>query len=103
MNGQAFDHLTTTLAVGTTRRGMLRRTGGGLAGGLLTALGLGRVAAQQEPVSPTCRQCINMFFAQCVSACVRQFPGQQAGCEQACFQGELLTCTILGECGTGDA
>jgi hypothetical protein len=80
------------------RRQALRRIGGGLAGGALAALGLRQasVAAQREPMGPTCQRCIAEFYGQCVSSCVRTFPDQAETCAAACHDGLILTCTILG-------
>ena len=97
MDGQRFDAVTR--AAGTSRRRALRLLGGGLAGGALAAVGARRTAvrAQDESTSPECRQCISDFFGQCVSTCVRTFPGQET-CALACCEGSLSTCTVLGQC-----
>ena len=58
MDGQRFDAMTKAMASGSTRRRALRLAGGGLAGALLAAAGLGkRVAAQEnQPVFPNCQE-----------------------------------------------
>jgi hypothetical protein len=80
------------------RRQALRRIGGGLAGGMLAALGLGHAATAQPTgdLSSSCRQCIAMFRGSCVSSCVRAF--EPEACPDACFEGSLTVCTVLGEC-----
>jgi hypothetical protein len=90
MEGAWFDRMA--------RRQALRRMSGGLAGGMLAALGLGHAATAQEPgsLTPQCRQCIAMFQGSCVSSCVRAFEPEI--CPDACFQGSLDVCTVLGEC-----
>jgi hypothetical protein len=92
MNAAWFDRMA--------RRQALQRIGGGLAGGMLAALGIKQVTTAQgtEPLGPECRRCIAQFQGSCVSVCVRQFPGEQEFCENACFEGNFLTCSILGEC-----
>ena len=49
MDGQRFDQMTRAMASGSTRRRALRLAGGGLAGALLAAAGLGRRASAQGP------------------------------------------------------
>ena len=50
MDGQWFDAMAKAVADGSTRRRALRLAGGGLAGALLAAAGLGRRAGAQENV-----------------------------------------------------
>ena len=50
MDGQRFDALARAMAGGATRRRALRLAGGGLAGALLAAAGLGRRAGAQDGV-----------------------------------------------------
>ena len=48
MDGQRFDAITKAMAGGATRRRALRLVGGGLAGALLAAVGVGKRAEAQE-------------------------------------------------------
>jgi hypothetical protein len=92
MEGAWFDRMA--------RRQALRRMSGGLAGGMLAALGLGHAATAQPTghLSSSCRQCIAMFQGQCVATCVRSELVEPEACPDACFEGVLTACTILGEC-----
>ena len=99
MDGQRFDDLSRALAARGSRRQALRRLGGGLAGGALAALGLRTaVRAQDEGASPGCAQCIAGFLGECVATCARSSPGDQSLCPNACCEGSLVACTVLGEC-----
>ena len=52
LDGQRFDAMARAMANGATRRRALRLAGGGLAGALLAAVGLGRRAGAQD--GPPC-------------------------------------------------
>ena len=56
MDAERFDSLTRVMASGSTRRRALRLAGGGLAGALLAAVGVGkRAEAQQDkPIFSYC-------------------------------------------------
>ena len=56
MDAQRFDTMAKAVGRGTTRRQALRLAGGGLAGALLAAAGVGnRAGAQEPPVIQNCR------------------------------------------------
>ena len=94
------------VARGATRRQALRLAGGGVAGGVLAVLGVGKASAglQTEPIRPECRQCINQFQGSCVALCARisAEPDEPESCALACVEGNRLTCTILGYCDAED-
>jgi hypothetical protein len=74
MDAERFDGLTRAVAGGATRRRALRLAGGGLAGALLAAAGLGdrapRALAQRlYPGPPHCDELYARCFAASVEAC----------------------------------
>ena len=94
MDGQRFDELTRTLAMGASRRGVLRGVAGGIGAALLAALGRRPGAAAPNA---------------CAQACAFEPKGpRQAACKQACRQcngnfnqvcfGNQITCCAGGEC-----
>lgn len=94
-----FDQWTKDLAGGASRREMLRRLGVGLVGGALALSSTGKAVAQagdEPPRQAVCNQCIAMFVGRCVSTCVEAFEPEI--CPQACYEGSVTACTIIGQC-----
>ena len=67
MDGQRFDSLARAMASGATRRRTLRLAGGGLAGALLAAAGLGRRARAE--LNPACGDLEARCYEQGLEAC----------------------------------
>ncbi len=72
MDGQRFDAVTRALAVGTSRRAVLRTALGGMGAGLLALVGVAEAGAASK--------------RSCVEGCKKQFgPGRARGqCISAC-------------------
>jgi hypothetical protein len=90
-----LDELARALAGGMSRRRALRRIGGGLSGGALAMLGIGRASAAQPPQA-VCDVCMSRFIGQCVAVCART-QGQET-CGETCRETARAVCTLLGEC-----
>ena len=74
MDGQRFDDFARALAVGTSRRRMLRGVAGGLGAGLAAALGVRAARAESD----------------CATFCKELPPGQRGQCVADCQHGEGL-------------
>ena len=80
MDGQRFDDLTRAMATGTSRRRLLRLGGGGLAGALLAATGLGhRARADGVAEFPGC-----VDYEQGGPAQISVQPGEQVVVRKPC-------------------
>ncbi len=91
MDGQRFDAVTRALAVGTSRRAVLRTALGGMGAGLLALVGVAEAGAAGK--------------RSCVEGCKKQFgPGRKRGqcistCAKAKGGGTRPTCgnTVCGD------
>jgi hypothetical protein len=77
VDAERFDDLTKAMAGGATRRRALRLAGGGLAGALLAAAGLGRRAGAQD--DPRCDE----FYAECRARAEEACGGPQPSADVA--------------------
>src|SRR5438046_375145 len=92
-----FDQLTKALATGVSRRDALKRFVGGVFGGLLAAVGLGKTAGAQAPgTCPAYCRSIGLTpgggnaFGKCVSNCAkcRDAGGIECGASGCCTGGD---------------
>ncbi len=86
MDHNRFDDLTRALAQGTSRRQALRLLGGSLAGGLLAALGVGQVAAEDtcKPNGKKCRKDAQCCSKNCVDGTCAACPAGRTLCDGEC-------------------
>jgi hypothetical protein len=101
-----FDELAKALAGGVTRRRALRALGGGLAGGLLAALGLGKARADNawgQQCEEYCKSLGAHPLGQCVSSCVScvKLGGTACGVDECCFGAEVCCGGNCGSCPEG--
>ena len=99
MDGQRFDQMTRAMAGGATRRQALRLAGGGLAGALLAAVGLGRRVGAQESCDVLLARCTEEIGGACDGLQGRPYLNCLEEQGRAC-SGYLEACT--SNCGSND-